>query len=243
MSSNAFSPPPPPNTGVADPTAPIAQQARDTRGAYMNRVYMTLLLGITAFIGMQYLLFWSGAAAAIFGIVAQTNWLLILGGFMVVSWLATRMTSTATTAGRAWGGYLLLIGANALLFAAPLYLASQMEAATNPIVVAGWLSILAFGGLSAIAMLTGKDFSFLRPFLMWGGVLALCLIVGSVLFGTGLGTWFAVAMIGVAGAAILYDTQKIYKSFPPGTEVVAAMHLFSSLALLFWYVLQLVMNR
>jgi hypothetical protein len=49
-------------------------------------------------------------------------------------------------------------------------------------------------------------------------------------------------MIGIAGAAILYDTQKIYQSFPPGREVVAAMQLFSSLALLFWYVLQLVMR-
>jgi uncharacterized protein len=239
--SHQFSPPPPPNAGVPNPSLPIAKQAENVRSAFMSRVYMTLMLGIAAFIGMEYLLFWSGAAAAITQVVYDTNWLIILGGFMVVSWMATRMSSAATTPGKAWGGYLLLVGANALLFAAPLYIAA--DNVDGAITTAAWISILAFAGLSGIAITTGKDFSFLRSILMWGGVLALCLIVASVLFGLQLGTWFAVAMIGIAGAAILYDTQKIYQSFPPGREVVAAMHLFSSLALLFWYVLQLVMRR
>jgi uncharacterized protein len=239
--SHQFSPPPPPNTGVADPSLPIAKQAENVRAAFMSRVYMTLMLGIAAFIGMEYLLFYTGAAEAIFEFVAGTSWLLILGGFMVASWLATRMSAAATTPGKAWGGYMLLVAANALIFAAPLYLAAtQVDGA---ITTAAWISILAFAGLSGIAITTGKDFSFLRGILMWAGVIALCLIVGSVLFGAQLGTWFAVAMIAVAGGAILYDTQKIYQSFPPGREVIAAMHLFSSLALLFWYVLQLVMRR
>ena len=239
--SHQFSPPPPHGAGIPNPTLPIAKQASDVRSAFMTRVYLTLMAGIAAFIGIQVLLFEYGIAEAITQIVVDTNWLIILGGFMVVSWMATRMSSTATTTGKAWAGYLLLIGANALLFAAPLYIAAtQVEGA---ITTAAWISILAFAGLSGIAITTGKDFSFLRSILMWGGVLALCLIVASVIFGLQLGTWFAVAMIGIAGGAILYDTQKIYQSFPPGREVVAAMHLFSSLALLFWYVLQLVMRR
>lgn len=237
--SHQFRPAPDPDVQV--PGAPIAQQGENVRAAFMNRVYMTLLLGIAAFVGMEVALFATGAAEAITGVVAQTNWLLILGGFMVVTWLATRLSSAATTPARAWAGYLLLVAANALLFAAPLFIANTTAEGT--ITTAAWISILAFAGLSAIAITTGRDFSFLRSILMWGGVLALCLIVGSVIFGMQLGTWFAVAMIGLAGAAILYDTQKVYKSFPPGTEVVAAMHLFSSLALLFWYVLQVLMRR
>jgi uncharacterized protein len=239
--SHQFSPAPNPDVQV--PGVPIAQQGENVRAAFMNRVYMTLLLGIAAFVAMQYALFVTGAAAAITDVVIQTNWLLILGGFMLVSWMATRMSSAATTPGKAWAGYLLLIAANALLFATPLWIANTAPELEGTITTAAWISILAFAGLSAIAMFTGKDFSFLRSILMWGGVLALCLIVGSVLFGAQLGTWFAVAMIGFAGAAILYDTQKVYRSFPPGTEVVAAMHLFSSLALLFWYVLQVLMRR
>jgi uncharacterized protein len=237
--SHQFSPPP--SAGAPNPSLPIAQQAENVRSAFMSRVYMTLMLGIAAFIGIEYLLFATGAAEAITAMVVGTSWLLILGGFMVVTWLATRMSSAATTPAKAWAGYLLLVGANALLFATPLYIAATRV--DGAITTAAWISILAFAGLSGIAITTGKDFSFLRSILMWGGVLALCLIVGSVLFGFQLGTWFAVAMIGIAGAAILYDTQKIYQSFPPGREVVAAMQLFSSLALLFWYVLQLVMRR
>ena len=239
--SHQFSPAPNPDVQV--PGAPIAQQGENVRAAFMNRVYMTLLLGIAAFIGMQYALFVTGAAAAITEFVIGMNWLPILGGFMLATWLATRMSSTATTPGKAWAGYLVLVAANALLFATPLWIAHTTPELEGTITTAAWISILAFAGLSAIAMVTGKDFSFLRSILMWGGVLALALIVGSVLFGAQLGTWFAVAMIGFAGAAILYDTQRVYKSFPPGTEIVAAMHLFSSLALLFWYVLQLLMRR
>ena len=64
-----------------------------------------------------------------------------------------------------------------------------------------------------------------------------------MLTGFQLGTWFSLAMIGFAGAAILYETQVILRETPPGRETVAAMALFSSLALLFWYVLRLFMER
>ena len=65
----------------------------------------------------------------------------------------------------------------------------------------------------------------------------------AVVFGASLGTWFSVAMIAFAGAAILYDTQKILRHYPADREVAAAMSLFASLALLFWYVLRLLSRR
>lgn len=232
MSASA---PTPPAAGT-----PIAAQPERVRAAFMTGVYLRLLAGIALFIALEYALFASGLALEIARLVMSTTWLLILGGFMVVSWLATRLASRATSPGAAWGGYVLLVAANALLFATPLVLATQVEGAVS---TAAWLSGAAFAGLSAVAILTGKDFSFLRGIVGWGMVLALVAIVGATIFGAQLGTWFAVAMIGLAGAAILWDTQRIYRTYPPGTEVVAAMQLFSSLALLFWYVLQLVMRR
>ena len=50
-------------------------------------------------------------------------------------------------------------------------------------------------------------------------------------------------MIGLAGAAILYDTSKIMTVFPVDRHVGAALQLFSSVALMFWYVLRLFMSR
>jgi uncharacterized protein len=225
------------------PPVPVAEQPIDVRSGYMTQVYINLMAGIAAFIGMQFVLFVTGLAEQITLFVVQTNWLLILGGFMLVSWMATHLSARARTPGAAWGSYLLLIGANALLFATPLFIAHRAPELDGVISSAAWLSLAGFGLLSAIAITTSKDFSFLRGILMWGGAVALLLIVGGVLLGASLGTWFAVGMIAFAGAAILYDTQRIYRSFPPGTEVVAAMHLFSSIALLFWYVLQLLMRR
>jgi FtsH-binding integral membrane protein len=68
-------------------------------------------------------------------------------------------------------------------------------------------------------------------------------IVGGVLFGFNIGTWFSVAMVGFAGAAILYDTSNILRSFPEDRHVGAALQLFASVALMFWYVLSIFMSR
>ena len=103
--------------------------------------------------------------------------------------------------------------------------------------------MLGTGGLTVVAFVTKKDFSFLRGILVWAGILAIVAIVGSVLFGFHLGTWFSVAMIGFAGAAILYDTSNVMHHYPEDRHVAAALELFASIALMFWYVLQLFMSR
>ena len=75
------------------------------------------------------------------------------------------------------------------------------------------------------------------------GVLALVAIAAAVIFGFELGTWFSVGMIGVAGAAILYDTSNVIHRYPEDRYVAAALQLFASVALMFWYVLRLFMSR
>ena len=84
---------------------------------------------------------------------------------------------------------------------------------------------------------------FLRGILFWAGILALVAIAGGVIFGFNLGMWFSVAMVGVAGAAILYDTSKVLHHYPEDRYVAAALELFASVALLFWYVLSIFLNR
>lgn len=228
-----------------DVRTPVAHHEAAVRSQFMTRVYVHLLGAIGGFIAIEWWLFTSGLAETIADFVIGTSWLLILGGFMIVSWMANSMVFRARTPGAQYGAFALLVAANALLFATPLYMAQQLDQleGTNVISTAAWISLFAFAGLSMIAIRTGRDFSFLRSLLMWGGVLALALIVGAVIFGANLGTWFSIAMIGFAGAAILYDTQKVYRSYPPHLVVPAAMSLFASLALLFWYVLRLLSRR
>lgn len=242
MSTSNAPLPPPPSPAAA---SPIGTQPVEVRSAYMTRVYAHVLGGIGGFVAVTAALFATGLNQTIFEFVFGTSWLLILGGFMVVSYLSNSITAKARTRGTQYGGYALLILANALLFAAPLTLAANLDGiqGTNTIQTAAWISLAAFAGLSGVGVTTAKDLSFLRGIVRWGMILALVAIVAAVLTGTVLGTVFIVAMIGLAGAAILYESQQIYRHFPPGTEIPAAMVLFSSLALLFWYVLQLLMNR
>ncbi len=223
------------------PVTPIAQAPPEVRSTYMTAVYVRLLFGIAAFILSSWWLFTTGLAESIATFVLNTSWLLILGGFMIVSWMATSLVMRMQGAGAQYGAYAVIVAANVLLFATPLWLAAEF--APGSIELAAQTSVAAFAVLSFIAIRTSKDFSFLRGFLMWGGFLALGLIVLGTLTSFNLGLWFTIGMIGFAGAAILYDTQKIYRTFPVGTETIAAIHLFSSIALLFWYVLQLFMSR
>jgi FtsH-binding integral membrane protein len=105
------------------------------------------------------------------------------------------------------------------------------------------VTLLGFAGLTGVVFMTRKDFSFLGGLLRWGFIMALVLIVVGVIFGLNMGTWFSVGMIALAGGAILYDTSNVLHHYPEDRYVAAALELFASVALMFWYVLRLFMSR
>jgi FtsH-binding integral membrane protein len=131
--------------------------------------------------------------------------------------------------------------AESLIFVPLLWIANNV--APGAITSAAAVTFVAFAALTAIVFLTGKDFSFLRSLLFWGGIMALVLIAAGAAFGFQLGTYFSVAMVGFAGAAILYDTSNILHHYSEDRYVAAALELFASVALMLWYVLRLFMNR
>jgi FtsH-binding integral membrane protein len=135
---------------------------------------------------------------------------------------------------------LYVIG-QALIFAPLLYIAAYFS---DPSVIptAAVLTLALFGGLTLIALTTRKDFSFLGGILQIAGFVALGLIVCSVLFGFSLGLIFSVAMVIFAGAAILYDTSNILHHYDTRHYVAASLELFASVALLFWYILRILMS-
>jgi hypothetical protein len=137
----------------------------------------------------------------------------------------------------ALGGFVV---AEAIIFVPLLYIANSV--APGMITSAALVTLAGFGGLTAIAFTTRKDFSFLGGLLRWGIMLALVLIVASVIFGLHLGTIFSVAMVGLAGAAILYDTSNVLHHYPEDRYVGAALQLFASVAMMFFYVLQIFLS-
>jgi hypothetical protein len=212
----------------------------DSRSVFITRTYTHLVGGILGFVLVELALFESGFAAQIFRAMTGLPWLLILAAFMVTGWLASRTAQTSSSIGMQYFAYGAYVVAEALIFVPLLYMADAK--APGAIESATLVTVLGAGGLMFVAHRTRKDFSFLRAILMWGGVLALVAIVGGVIFGFQLGTWFSVAMIGFAGAAVLYDTSNIILHYPEDRYVSAAMQLFASIALMFWYVLRLVMG-
>jgi FtsH-binding integral membrane protein len=212
----------------------------DRRARFLVRTYNHLFGAIVAFAAIEFALFTTGAAEAIFRAVIGTNWLFVLGAFMLVGWVSSHYANTAQSKGAQYAGLAAYVVAEALIFVPLLFIANRFAPGT--IQSAGIVTLLGFGGLSAVAFITRKDFSFLRGALMFGSIVALVAIVAAGIFGFQLGTFFSVAMIGFAGMAILYDTSNVMLHFPEDRYVGAALQLFSSVALLFWYVLRLLMS-
>lgn len=227
------------------PVQPVAAESAEVRGEFVIRVYQHLLLAVAAFVGFEAILFSTGVAEGLFDLLftnGGATWLLVLGGFMVIQWMATSAAHNVENVGLQYAGLFGLAGGEALLFAPFLYLVfNDADNGGTSVAAAALITAFMFAGLTIIAFTTRKDLSFLRPMLMWGGFAALGLIFAAVLFGLSLGIWFSLAMIALAGGSILYQTQAIMARYPSNAHVGAAVQLFASVMLLFWYVLRLVM--
>jgi len=223
---------------------PVAAIGAGARAEFVANTYIHLMGAIVGFVIVEMAFFATGLAESMTRAIsgAQGSWLLVLGGFLVVNWLASRVAHTAESKTAQYGALGAFVVAQALIFAPLLYIA-QNFAKGGVIESAALVTLLGFAGLTGVAWVTRKDFSFLRGILIWGGVGAMLLIVGGVAFGFQLGTFFSVGMIVFAGAAILYDTSNIIHHYPEDRYVGAALQLFASVALMFWYVLRLFMAR
>lgn len=223
------------------PVLPPPIAAAGSRALFISRTYTHLLGAVVGFTLIELALFESGLAASIANALLGVSWLWVIGAFMLVGWLASRLAHKAESLGVQYAALAGFVVAEAIIFVPILYLADALApGAIRSAVVA---TLAGFAGLTAVAFMTRRDFSFTAGLLRWGGIVALLLILAGALFGFGLGTWFSVAMIAFAGVAILYDTSNVIHHFPQDRHVGAALELFASVALMFWYVLRLFSSR
>ena len=208
----------------------------DSRGRFVSRTYGHLFGAIVCFTLIEVFLFQSGLAASMAKGMMGVSWLWILGGFMLVSWLATRAAHVAESKAVQYAALAGYVAAQAIIFVPLLYIAQAV--APGAIESATLVTFLGFSALTALVFFTRKDFSFLRTVLMWGGIVALVAIAAGAIFGFQLGTFFSVAMVALAGGAILYDTSNVLHHYPQDRYVAAALQLFASVALMLWYVLR-----
>jgi FtsH-binding integral membrane protein len=222
--------------------APVSSLSVESRSEFIWKCYAHVIGAILAFAGIEAYLFSSGIADRI-AIPMLNSWMMVMIAFIAVSWGATHMAHRLESITSQYAVFGIFVVAEALIFAPMLWMAMQMDPSGSMIESAGTVTLFGCGALIATVMITRKDFSFLRGVMVWGFFLVLGLIAAALIFGWNLGTWFSVGMIGFAGVAILYDTSNIMHHYPQDKYVAASMALFASIAMMFWYILRLFMNR
>lgn len=226
---------------------PLAFEATTSdRAIFIRRTYTHLAGAVLAFAGLCALFLklvdpvWF--AQTILPFAGGWGWLVFLGGFMVVSWVARSWAESTTSPGMQYAGLILYVIGEAILFMPLLFIAQFYVGDPNLLPSAALITLLIFGGLTAAVFLTGADFSWMRMLLVLGGLAAMAVIFCGIIFGFSLGIFFSLAMVLLASGYILYDTSNILHHYRTTQHVAAALALFASVALLFWYVIQILIS-
>lgn len=225
---------------------PVSEAPLETRTDFVRKTYTHLAGAIGVFAALEWVLLQIIPAHTVLGLLQSSpySWLMVLGAFMAVSWIANKWANGGASKTMQYAGLGLYVVAEAVIFLPMLMMATLYDPAAigKAGVVTGFMVL----GLTAIAFTTKKDFSFLGGMLKIGFLVALGVIIASVFMpglASGMGLWFSLIMIVLASGSILYNTSQIMYHYAPGQHVAASLSLFASVALLFWYVLRLFMSR
>ncbi|TVR50688.1 MAG: permease [Puniceicoccaceae bacterium] len=221
----------------------VVDAAPSDRAAFIRRTYLHLAGALICFVLLEaFLLQLPGIENLVVRMVDGMMWLVVLGAFIAVSWLADRWARSEVSETTQYIGLALYVAAQSVIFLPLLYVAAFHSDPTL-IPTAGIITGLLFAGLTATAFMTRTDFSFLRGILAIGGMLALGVIVCSILFGFELGLIFSAVMVGFAAASILYTTSNIIHHYRTHQHVAASLALFAGVMLMFWYILRILLSR
>ena len=210
-----------------------AQAAADERSAFITKTYLHLAGAVALFVVLEAVLLQlpgiEGLVRLMIG--SQFSWLIVIGLFMFVSYIAESWARSAINPATQYMGLGLYVVAEAVIFVPLLFIARVK--APGAIQLAAVTTLGLFTVLTAVVFVTRKDFSFLRSFLVFGGFAAMGLIVVAMLFHFVLGPIFIYAIIALACGYILYHTSNVLHEYRIGQHVAASLALFASVALLF----------
>lgn len=221
---------------------PAYSASLDARMLFVRKTYLHLAGAVALFVGLSAVLYSAGVGLAILQMMGTSRfgWFLILGGFMVAGYVAQNLARSNRSIGVQYGGLALYAAAEALIFSPMIFYAARFAPGVLP--EATIITLAGFAGLTAYALFSKRDFSFMGPALAIAGFVALGVIIVSVLFGLNLGVWFSAAMVLFASGAVVYSTSNVLRVYPTDQYVAAALDLFAAVALLFWYVLRILLE-
>ncbi|MEZ5480567.1 MAG: Bax inhibitor-1 family protein [Thiolinea sp.] len=222
----------------------VANASESERVGFIRRTYLHVAGAVLAFVLVESLIIQSGLAAAFTGMIVGSSWswLIVMALFIGVSFLADRWARSPMSREMQYVGLGVYIVALAVVFSPAILMALNFAPNPNVLPAAALLTLVLAGGITFTAFSTKKDFSFLRPAITIGSFVALGVIVASIIFGFSLGLFFAAAMIILVAATMLYQTSEIIHTYNTDQHVAASLGLFSSLGMMFYYILMFLMN-
>ena len=215
------------------------------RIAFYKKTYSHVAGGVLVFVLFEYLLLQSETLIAfMLSMTEGYKWLIMLGGFMLATNYAEGMALRTSDKNIQYLAYAIYIFFEAIIFVPMIYMvAYYMESGPEILNQAAVVTLALFTGLSAAVLFTKTDFSFLKTGLTIGFFIAIGLIIAGTIFGFNLGLWFSVGMCLLAGGSILYQTSNLVNKYGVEDYIPAALGLFASLMLLFWYILRIFMSK
>jgi len=220
----------------------VSNATEENQAIFFKKTYSHVAIAILAFILVESILLKIVPQELIFSMLGgKYVWLFILGLFWLGSTISNNLAFYSSIE-KKYFGLSLYVLLEAIIFL-PMIAIATLYTDENIVTQAALITLFMFSGLSAVVWFTKKDFSFLRTAITIGGFVSLGAIVAGAIFGFNLGLWFSVAMIVLASASILYQTHQIKNNFGTHQYVGAALQLFASVMLLFWYILRLLMSK
>lgn len=216
----------------------------DARMAFVRRTYVHLSAAIGLFVATSWAMYTSGFSERFVEWISggRYTWLLVIGAFSLLGWLATSFAQKPANKGLQYVGLAMYAVAQAILFSPLIFIAARYYPGSNILPTAAALTLLTFAGLSGYVLMTKRDFSFMGTFLGIVGLVAFGAIICSMIFGFSLGIWFSAAMILFSAGTALYSTSKVLHTYRTDQHVPAALELFASIAMMFFYILRLLMQ-
>jgi FtsH-binding integral membrane protein len=219
---------------------PIAARAHsEVRAAFMRRTYGHLAGAVLAFVGLETLLLQiPGVSEAVLG-MGRAGWIIVLLVFIGAGWLARMWAHSDASPALQYLGLGLYVAVEAVVFLPLIWFAVNRTGDPYLIPMAGIMTLAIFGGLTMSVFITRRDYSFLGPILSIGCFIALGVAIAGMLFGFTMPLFYSFAMVALASGFIIYDTSNVLHHYRTDQHVGAALELFASLALLFYYILRI----
>lgn len=139
----------------------VAEAAPAERAAFIRRTYLLLAAAILAFVAVEGFLFASGLAVAIASVLfsgGAIGWLLVLGLFMGVSFLANRWATSETSTAVQYAGLGIFIIAEAIIFIPLILIATSVSGDSSVLLKAGIVTLGLFLGIPMTVFITPNGF-------------------------------------------------------------------------------------